>query len=198
MRLKTLRPAEKTATKTVASMIREAVEANGYKDVKECARNIKVPYDLFNKVVGGHIPKDAQLIEYARKLKIDSRELILAAYREKAPEEMKPYFNSVALLDDHSESIREMLEILDGCSADQLGQLLEVGRLVRDAPRDYCRKTAALVRLYQQLDRELMDHLDSLILLALRNDKLDGLKEFRANTNFRKQAAPPKRGRARS
>ncbi len=61
---------EKLNTKTVASMIREAIEVNGYKDVKECARSIKVPYDLFNKVVGGHIPKDAQLMEYAKKLKM--------------------------------------------------------------------------------------------------------------------------------
>jgi len=44
------------APKSVATMIREAIERNGYKDVKECARTIKVPYDLFNKVVGGHLP----------------------------------------------------------------------------------------------------------------------------------------------
>jgi hypothetical protein len=198
MRLKSLRTADKVGTKTVASMIREAIEKNGYKDVKECARGIKVPYDLFNKVVGGHIPKDAQLVEYAKKLKIDSREVILAAYREKAPDEMKSYFNSAVLLEDHNTAIRELLEILDSCNSDQLDQLLEIGRLIRDSPRDYCRKAAALVRLYQQLDRDLMDHMDSLILLALRNDNLAGLKEFRINTNFRKPAGPTKRGRSRA
>ncbi len=179
-------------------MIREAVERNGYKDVKECARGIKVPYDLFNKVIGGHLPKDAQLIEYADKLKIDRRELVLAAYREKAPDEMKRYFNSVVLLEEHNGPIGEMLEILDGCNSDQLEQLLEMGRVVRDTPREYCRKASALVRMYQQLDREMMDHLDSLILLALRNDKLEGLKEFRGSTIFHKSGAPARRGKARA
>ena len=168
MRMKRPRPAARAPAKTVASMIREAVDKNGYKDIKECARGIKVPYDLFNKVVGGHIPKDAQLIEYAGKLKLDSRELILAAYREKAPEEMKQYFNSVALLENHNEKVKEMLEILDSSNSDQMEQLLEVGRLVRDAPREFSRKAAALMRMYQHLEREMMDHMDSLILLALR------------------------------
>ena len=99
MKNKSNRGPEEIRAKSVSTMIREAIERNGYKDVKECARSIKVPYDLFNKVVGGHIPKDAQLTEYAKKLDIDDRELILAAYREKAPEDMKRYFNSVLLLE---------------------------------------------------------------------------------------------------
>src|SRR5689334_1684462 len=109
MAAKTARPPERPPSKSVASIIREAIERKGYKDVKECARSIKVPYDLFNKVVGGHIPKDAQLLEYAKKLDLDSRELILAAYREKAPEEMKQYFNSVQLLEDHNDTVGEIM-----------------------------------------------------------------------------------------
>ncbi len=178
-------------------MIREAIDKNSFKDVKECARGIKVPYDLFNKVVGGHIPKDAQLVDYARKLKIDSRELILAAYRERAPDDMKRYFNSVRLLENHKPPVQEVIDILDDCNSDQLEQLLRVARLIHSAPREYCRKATSLLELYQQLDPELMAHLDSLILLALRNDKLPGLKAFRGTMDYNKPQGPGRRGRAR-
>lgn len=184
--------------KTVASMIREAVEKNGYKDVKECARGIKVPYDLFNKVVGGHIPKDAQLIDYAKKLKLDSRELILAAYREKAPDDMKDYFNSVRLLEDHKPQVQEMIAILDDCNPDQLNQLVQISRLIHSSPRIYCRKAISLLKLYQQLDAELMTHLDSLVLLALRNDDLPGLKEFKEVSNHNPLPGTGRRSRMRT
>ena len=197
MALKSLRGKPAVDSKTVANMIREAIEKNGYRDVKECARGIKVPYDLFNKVVGGHIPKDAQLVDYAKKLKIDSRELILAAYREKAPDDMKRYFNSVQLLENHKPPVEEMIAILDDCNPDQLDQLLQIARMIHNSPRDYCRKALSLLKLYQQLDVELMTHLDSLILLALRNDSLPGLKQFRETANHGKSLAPNRRGRMR-
>lgn len=197
MASKSLRVTAGVDGKTVASMVREAIEKNGYKDVKECARGIKVPYDLFNKVVGGHIPKDAQLVDYAKKLKIDSRELILAAYREKAPEDMKGYFNSVKLLDNHKPPVQETIAILDDCNPDQLEQLLQIARLIHSSPREYCRKALSLLTLYQQLDPELMGHLDSLILLALRNNSLPGLKEFQRETNHHRPLGGGKRGRMR-
>lgn len=181
--------------KTVATMVREAIERNGYKDVKECARSIKVPYDLFNKVVGGHIPKDAQLIEYARKLKIDPRELILAAYREKAPEEMKRYFNAALLLEEHDGPVGEILDVVDSLNSDQLEQLLHVAQLIRAAPRHHCRKSTALLELYQQMSPETMDHFESLVLLALRNENVPGLKSFREAVE---QARVPQRNRRRS
>jgi hypothetical protein len=178
--------------KTVASLIRDAIERNGYRDVKECARSIKVPYDLFNKVVGGHIPKDAQLIEYARKLNIDHRVLILAAYKEKAPEEMKRYFNSVNLLEDHDGEVREIMDIVDALTGDQLKELLSVARLIRSSPRDHCRKATALLGVYQQLNGDLAEHFDSLILMALRNEPLTGLKEFQTAVA---EQRPPRHGR---
>jgi len=176
-------------------MIREAIERNGYKDVKECARGIRVPYDLFNKVVGGHIPKDAQLLDYARKLTIDPRELILAAYREKAPEEMKKYFNSISLLENHNGTVEEITELMDACNADQMEQLLHVARFIRSSPRDYCRKAVALLKFYQSLPAELAEHLDSLILLALRAEDSAGLKEFREAVDSQKNARGARRGR---
>jgi hypothetical protein len=181
--------------KSVATMIREAIERNGYKDVKECARSIKVPYDLFNKVVGGHIPKDAQLVEYAKKLDIDSRELVLAAYREKAPEEMKRYFNSVVLLEEHKPAVRELLDLVDSFNSDQLGVLLHMARIVRNAPRDHCRKSMALLGLYQEMPSSLMEHFDSLVLLALRNEALNGLQEFKDALAFQKTVRSGRRSR---
>ena len=188
--------AERSGQKTVASMIREAIERNGYKDVKECARAIKVPYDLFNKVVGGHIPKDAQLIEYAKKLNIDHRELILAAYKEKAPEDMKRYFNSVVLLENHNEQVREVLDIMDALTADQLKELLQQSRLIRSSPRDYCRKACALLTLYQQLTPELVEHFDSLVLMVMRNEHLTGLKEFQSAVGEQRPLRAGRRARA--
>ncbi len=196
MAKRALRSTEKPGSKTVATMIREAIEANGYKDVKECARAIKVPYDLFNKVVGGHIAKDGQLVDYAKKLKIDSREILLAAYREKAPDDMKRYFNSVVLLEDHNATVREIIEILDDCNADQLQQLLQLSRLIRRSPREYCLKATSLVELYQQLKPDMMAHMDSLILLALRNENLPGLKDFRrGSAGFRGSDGHQRRGK---
>ncbi len=179
MNPKKRKKSQPTEEKTVATMIREAIEKNGYKDVKECARSIKVPYDLFNKVLGGHIPKDAQLVEYAKKLNIDSRELILTAYREKAPEDMRQYFNSALLLDDHNDTVRETLELMDAFNMDQMDQLLEVARLIHGSSREYCRKVLALVSLYQQMPPDVMEHFDSLTLLSLRREELAGLKAFR-------------------
>ena len=198
MAAKTSRPPVNPNPKSVATLIREAIERNGYKDVKDCARSIKVPYDLFNKVVGGHLPKDPQLLEYAKKLNIDARELILAAYREKAPDDMKPYFNSVALLDGHSATIQEVMELLDACNADQLRELLGIARLIRTKPRDYCRKALALVELYQQLDPELMEHMDSLIVLALRSAAPPELKGFKEAIELQKMSRAGRRGRLRT
>lgn len=164
--------------KTVATMVREAIITNGYKDVKDCARAIRVPYDLFNKVVGGHIPKDSQLIEYAKKLKLDRKELLLAAYREKAPAEMKPYLNAINLLEDHSDALKALLKTLDDCNSDQIDQLLAAARIVHATPRETSRKALALLALYQQLDGELLEHFDSLVLMALRNSKVKGLGNF--------------------
>jgi len=172
--------------KNVSSMIKEAIYSNGYKDVKECARSIKVPYDLFNKVVGGHIPKDSQLLDYAKKLDIDPRELIMAAYREKAPDIMKPYFNSVMLIEDHKTPVQEVLDMMDSFNTDQMDEFRQVATLIQGSPRSYCRKAVALLSLYQELDNELMDYFDALILLALRGDNLKGLKEFKETVEAEK------------
>ena len=188
-------PKAKTQSKSVSTMIREAIERNGYKDVKECARSIKVPYDLFNKVVGGHIPKDAQLVDYASKLNIDSRELILAAYREKAPDEMKRYFNSVLLLEEHNDSVREVLELMDSFNTDQMEELRQVAKMLSNTPRDYCRKAVSLLTLYQEMDNDMMEHFDSVVQLILRKEDIPGLEAFQEAIEFQRTSRTGRRSR---
>lgn len=79
--------------KTVAQKIKEAINRKGFTTVKECAQTLGLPYELLRKVVGeDHIPKDNQLLIYARKLGIDPKELLFTAYHQKAPAEFKEYF----------------------------------------------------------------------------------------------------------
>lgn len=195
MKLRSNRASKTSQLKSVSTMIQEAIEGNGYKDVKECARSIKVPYDLFNKVIGGHIPKDMQLMEYAKKLNIDSRELILAAYRDKAPEEMKRYFNSVMLLEDHNDDVRETMELMDSFNNDQRAEFLNVARLIHKSPRNHCKKSLSLLLLYQQMPPEVMDYFDSLVLMSLRREDFAGLRHFRDEVE--KQRLSHKSGRGK-
>jgi SOS-response transcriptional repressor LexA len=79
--------------KTVSQRIKEAINRKGFSTVKECAQALGLPYELLRKVVGeDHIPKDEQLLTYARKLGIDTKELLFTAYHQKAPAEFKEYF----------------------------------------------------------------------------------------------------------
>jgi len=79
--------------KTVAQKLKDAINRKGFSTVKECAQTVGLPYELLRKVVGeDHIPKDEQLLTYARKLGIDPKELLFTAYHQKAPAEFKEYF----------------------------------------------------------------------------------------------------------
>lgn len=79
--------------KTVAQKIRDAINRKGFSTVKECAQTLGLPYELLRKVVGeDHIPKDEQLLTYARKLGIDPKDLLFTAYHQKAPAEFKEFF----------------------------------------------------------------------------------------------------------
>jgi len=79
--------------KTVAQKIRDAINRKGFATVKEAAQTLSLPYELLRKVVGeDHIPKDEQLLVYARKLGIDPKDLLFTAYHQKAPSEFKEYF----------------------------------------------------------------------------------------------------------
>ena len=134
-------------------------------------------------------------MEYAKKLHIDSRELILAAYRDKAPEEMKRYFNSVMLLEDHNDNVRETLELMDSFNSDQMAEFLNVARLIQKSPRNHCKKTLSLLMLYQQMPPEVMDHFDSLVLMSLRREDFAGLKHFRDEVEKQRLTQKSRRGK---
>lgn len=79
---------------TIAMLLKQRIEALGYSDLKECARDFGIPYELLRKVISnGHIPKDKTLLTYAEKLGLDATNLITAAYRQKAPSDMQHIFS---------------------------------------------------------------------------------------------------------
>lgn len=79
---------------TIASLLKNRIQALGYSDIKECARDFDLPYELLRKVISaGHIPKDKTLLHYADKLGLDREELIRTAYRQKAPGGMEHLFS---------------------------------------------------------------------------------------------------------
>ncbi len=82
----------------LANLLRNRIEELGYSDIKECARDFEIPYELLRKVISsGHIPKDKTLAQYAEKLGLDATELVMTAYRQKAPGHMKHFFSPAAL-----------------------------------------------------------------------------------------------------
>jgi SOS-response transcriptional repressor LexA len=83
---------------TIASILKQRIESLGYADIKECARDFDLPYELLRKVISnGHLPKDKTLLFYAEKLGLDAEELIRTAYRQKAPGGMKHLFSHSAV-----------------------------------------------------------------------------------------------------
>lgn len=81
--------------KTIANILKERIAELGYTDIKECARDFDIPYELLRKVISnGHLPKDKTLLFYAEKLGLDPTDLIGTAYRQKAPSEMQHIFSA--------------------------------------------------------------------------------------------------------
>ena len=79
---------------TIASLLKERIQSLGYGDIKECARDFDIPYELLRKVISnGHLPKDRTLLFYAEKLGMDAEQLIRSAYRQKAPGGMEHLFS---------------------------------------------------------------------------------------------------------
>ncbi|MDH4121608.1 MAG: hypothetical protein OEV94_07880 [Deltaproteobacteria bacterium] len=91
----------------LADMLKKRVQQLGFEDIKECARQLELPYELFRKVISdGHIPKDKTLLFYADKLGLDSSDLISTAYREKAPETVQHLFERRPMIPKPSASQR--------------------------------------------------------------------------------------------
>ena len=81
----------------LAELLKRRVVELGYDEIKECARERGIPYELLRKVISdGHIPKDKTLLFYAEQLELDPTELIRIAYRQRVPEGMEQLFESRA------------------------------------------------------------------------------------------------------
>ncbi len=78
-------------TLKVGALIKQALEQKGLRSLKHAANILGVSQDLLRIVFRGHIPMDATLGKIADKLGMDKAALILAAHREKVPDEMKGY-----------------------------------------------------------------------------------------------------------
>ena len=76
-----------------AEMIREALEKKGFKNLKDASKMLGISPELLRVTLNkGHIPKDNTLTMIAKKLNIEMSSLVLAAHREKVPNEVKGYF----------------------------------------------------------------------------------------------------------
>jgi hypothetical protein len=81
----------------ISEIIRQAVEAKGFKNLKDASKALGISPELLRIAVNkGHIPKDKTLVLIANKLGINKSELILAAHQEKVPAEVKGFFLSPA------------------------------------------------------------------------------------------------------
>ncbi len=77
----------------VSEMIKQAVEAKGYKNLKDASKALGISPELLRIAVNkGHVPKDKTLVLIANKLGLNKSELILAAHQEKVPNEVKGFF----------------------------------------------------------------------------------------------------------
>lgn len=80
-------------TTELAKLLKQRIEALGYRDIKECARALDIPYELLRKVISnGHVPKDKTLLYYAEKLGLEPAELLSVAYRQRAPQGLEHLF----------------------------------------------------------------------------------------------------------
>ena len=79
----------------LAELIKRRIRDLGYEDIKDCARDHDIPYELLRKVISdGHIPKDKTLLFYAEKLGLEPEELIRTSYRQKAPQGLGHMFDA--------------------------------------------------------------------------------------------------------
>ena len=81
--------------KTIAEILKRRIDELGVDDLKDCARQFDLPYELLRKVISdGHMPKDKTLLLYAKAFDLNAAELISTAYRQRAPDHLQYLFDS--------------------------------------------------------------------------------------------------------
>lgn len=107
----------------VSDIVMKAIQSKGYETIKDCAKELDIPYENLRKTVAAeHIPRDRTLIEYARKLGIDEQYLILQAHRDRAPDVIKGIFYGY----------KDMEELKKLCLNDKEKHLLDMLRDFND------------------------------------------------------------------
>jgi len=77
----------------VAEMIKKALEKKKFNNLKDASKALGISPELLRVIVSkGHIPKDNTLVLIAENLDLDMTELVLAAHKEKVPEEVRDFF----------------------------------------------------------------------------------------------------------
>jgi hypothetical protein len=77
----------------ISEMIKSALEKKGFKNLKAAAKVLGISPELLRVTINkGHIPKDNTLTMIAKKLNLEMSTLVLAAHREKVPDEVKGFF----------------------------------------------------------------------------------------------------------
>jgi hypothetical protein len=77
----------------ISEMIKEALNKEGFKNLKDASEVLGISPELLRVTIKkGHIPKDNTLTMIAKKLKLDTSTLVLAAHQEKVPDEVKGFF----------------------------------------------------------------------------------------------------------
>ena len=70
----------------LADVLKNQVALLGYRDLKQCALDLDLPYELLRKVISeGHLPKEKTLMLYADKLGISAQLLLETVYRQRSP-----------------------------------------------------------------------------------------------------------------
>ena len=79
---------------TLADVLRNRIKELGFDDIKECARQYDVPYELLRKVISdGHLPKDKTLLFYSERFGLNAADLISMVYRQRAPNHLQYLFD---------------------------------------------------------------------------------------------------------
>ncbi len=123
----------------VSKIIKEAMEKTGIQNPRELSKKLGISLELLRLTLNSsHIPKDKTLAKIAEKLGINKSVLLLAAHRQRVPEEVKSFFLSPATAPNHK--IKRVFPL----SEEQCNYL---HRILSD-------KEIQIIRMFRQLTEE--------------------------------------------
>ncbi len=110
----------------LSKIVRQALEQRGMQ-AKDASKELGISVQLLRLIINqGHVPKDKTLGIIAKKLGLHAPALIMAAHREKVPEEVKGLF--LAPLPNHSPR-RKRVWPLSEEQCDYLAYIMSPGEI---------------------------------------------------------------------